>query len=105
MQYIATGHHDKNGIPLYVGDLIKVFHFTAAHRRRKCYMHKTIMVINDKIYAVNSMELGFKPTAECHKCHVEDCGDFEIIDGHSINHSRDGHLVCWWERKRFLEGL
>jgi hypothetical protein len=102
MKPIATGQYDKHGTPVYVGDLIKVFHFTAAHRGRKCYMYKKVMLINDRIYAVNNMELGFKPTAECHKCYIKDCKDFEIIDGHSLDHPVDGFLVCWWERKRFL---
>lgn len=31
---------DKRGIPIEVGDVVKVYHFTAALRRKKNYMYK-----------------------------------------------------------------
>ena len=32
--------YDKKGIPIYPGDVIKIFHFVAALRRRRDYMYK-----------------------------------------------------------------
>lgn len=32
--------YDKQGIPIHVGDVVKVYHFTAALRRKKHYMYK-----------------------------------------------------------------
>jgi hypothetical protein len=96
-----TNYVDKKGIPVFVGDLIKVPHFTAA-RNRKVFMYKKVMVINDRVFAVEIRNLGEIPTTKCHKCKIEDCGDFEVIDGDSINHPIDGTMVCHWERKSRL---
>ena len=65
-------------------------------------MYKRVLIINNRVYAVANDELGLKPTAECHKCLVEDCKDFEVIDGDSIDRPWDGTLICWWERKRLI---
>ena len=32
--------YDKHGIPIERGDVLKVYHFTAAHRRKRHYMYK-----------------------------------------------------------------
>lgn len=37
--------YDKKRIPMKVGDVLKVFHFTAALRRKKYYMYKQIIGI------------------------------------------------------------
>ena len=34
---------DKNGREILVGDILKVFHYTAAVRREKCYMYKQVL--------------------------------------------------------------
>ena len=31
--------HDKNGIPIYPGDLLKTYHYTAARYRKKRYLY------------------------------------------------------------------
>lgn len=38
-----TQTHDKNRRPFRVGDVLKVYHYTAALRREKCYMYKQII--------------------------------------------------------------
>jgi hypothetical protein len=38
--------YDKNGIPIHIGDVLKIYHFTAALRRKKYYMYKWVI---DKI--------------------------------------------------------
>ncbi|MFN3321312.1 MAG: hypothetical protein ACK43M_21430 [Allorhizobium sp.] len=35
---------DKNGREVMVGDVLKVYHFTAALRRKKHYMYKQVMI-------------------------------------------------------------
>jgi len=35
---------DKNGREIMVGDVLKVYHFTAALRRKKHYMYKQVMI-------------------------------------------------------------
>lgn len=39
--------YDKHGIPIYVGDVVKVFHFRAALRRQKFYMFKQAIGIRE----------------------------------------------------------
>lgn len=35
--------YDKKGIPFVLGDVVKVFHFTAALRRKRHYMYKQVI--------------------------------------------------------------
>lgn len=35
--------YDERGIPMRVGDVVKVFHFTAALRRKRHYMYKQVV--------------------------------------------------------------
>jgi hypothetical protein len=100
-----TGYFDKKGIPIAVGDLVRIF-LTAHHRRRKIYMHKKVMTINNRFYLVDFQELGEIPTAECHKCLIADAGkNIEILDGRCCDHPLDKTLVCWWERKQLPDSM
>lgn len=36
--------YDKNGREIMLGDILKVYHFTAALRRKKHYMYKQVMI-------------------------------------------------------------
>ena len=38
-----TAVHDKTGREIMVGDVLKVYHFTAAVRRKKHYMYKQVV--------------------------------------------------------------
>jgi len=44
---------DKKGREIMVGDMLKVYHFTAALRREKHYMYK---YVNERITVVNGQE-------------------------------------------------
>ena len=95
-----TGNFDRNGTPIAVGDLVRVNHFKT-RSRRQIYLYKKVVVINSRIQLVDIRDLGIKPTAECHKCLVQDAGgSIEVMDGDSCTHPLDGTLICWWERKR-----
>ncbi|MGL4421941.1 MAG: hypothetical protein ACRCZF_14840 [Gemmataceae bacterium] len=96
---IFTGDRDKNGIPIAVGDLVRMKHFIAA-RKRQVYMYKRVSLIDGKVFLSN--------LTEDHRCFVKDAGpSIEVIDGPSIDHPKEGWLVCWWERKRLktFDGL
>ena len=98
-----TGDCDRNGIPIAVGDLVRMGHFTA-RSGRKIYLYKKVMIINDRVYLVAVGELGLKPTANCYKCLISDAVNIEVLDGDSCNHPLDGRLICWWERKQLNGG-
>jgi hypothetical protein len=96
---IFTGTLDKNGIPIAVGDLVRMVHFRTAHRR-VVYMYKLVSLIEGRIFLTN--------LTKDHKCFVKDAGPtIEVIDGPSIDHPITGEYTCWWERKRLktFEGL
>jgi hypothetical protein len=38
-----TAIYDKTGREIMVGDVLKVFHYTAALRRKRCYMYKQVL--------------------------------------------------------------
>jgi len=42
-----TTVHDKTGREIMVGDVLKVFHFTAAVRRKKHYMYKQVVAYDN----------------------------------------------------------
>lgn len=91
------------------GDIIKVFHFTAA-RRRKIYMYKLVVEFDARgyrpdgtdewqtyLYAVDVESIysrGGSLTA-AHRCLLEQIGECEIVAGGTV---RGNDL--WWERKR-----
>ncbi len=35
---------DRRGVPIVAGDLLKSFHFTHRHRRRKCYLYHAVIL-------------------------------------------------------------
>lgn len=87
---------DRKGRPIKPGDLLKVFHFRAA-RRRKVYMYRVVIEHDGHLRAADIADAA-KPGWE-HTCPVEVIENPEIIDGPSERAS-NGELVCWWERPR-----
>jgi len=93
-----TGFHDVRGIPIYVGDLIRVKHFK--HRRRKQQMWLYFMVGEVRgqyvVHAVRPAE-----DEEEYRCRLQACGieSAEVLDGDSES-TTDGGFLMWCERKR-----
>jgi hypothetical protein len=48
---------DKNGVPIYPGDLLKSFSFRAALRRQKIYMYHCVILNNGVMEMVPHSEL------------------------------------------------
>jgi hypothetical protein len=94
-------YFDSEDVPLRVGDLIRVRHFTA-RSRRKVFMYKKVLKIKDGVYAVSFGDLGVKSIEDCHKCRIEDCYPFTILDGDCYE-GIGGVLISWWERKKELK--
>ena len=96
---VMANASDTNGVPVAVGDIVKVFHFTAA-RRRKVYMYKLVAdVPGVGIRAVDLGESVTKGISKAHGCPLNAIGDYWVIDGH-CKETETGELMCWWERKR-----
>lgn len=100
-------HFDRTGLPVLPGDILRVWHFVA-RRRKTIWMYKKVFRVNGRnqladdgefLSAVAIADLGEKPVEDWHKCLLQHCGEFEVIDGRSLRNA-DGTLMCWWERPR-----
>ena len=98
---------DIHGREIKAGDLLKIYHYTAARRRRKIYVYRLVCRVNKKkqidkngselyivavadIYHSGSLNKAYKVPLSF----VKEC---EIIDGGTVH---DGDL--FWERKRVI---
>ena len=92
---------DKTGRRVQPGDLLKVFHFRAAHRRRKIYMHKLVFSMNgnscidrggEYLAAVDVCDIWTQGSPQdAHFCPVAVLDEFEIVEGGSV----DGNDLFW----------
>jgi len=102
---------DRNGREIIPGDLIRVFHYKDARTKRLVYMHKLVVLCNEKreadpdgqwLYGVDVLGIGRKGMDLAHRFLLtseEMCGDREIIDG-LVWRSPENGLFCWYERPR-----
>ncbi|MGM4936262.1 hypothetical protein [Rhizobium sp. 768_B6_N1_8] len=81
--------YDKTGRAIAVGDVLKVYHFTAALRRKKHYMYKQV-VANDNfrdgtpVLRVSHLDLsGDGYTLICDGSHL---ADYEIVQSIDCKH-------------------
>ena len=100
---------DINGRRIMPGDLIRLFHFRAAHRRRKCYTYHYV-IRSDKNWNVatgpylrachmGNLKHGKPLTAGNSFRLLGNESGCEIIDGNSFQEP-NGELICWYERPK-----
>lgn len=80
--------YDEQGVPMRVGDVVKVYHFTAALRRKKHYMYKQVVrswAFRDGTPALDLSHLDM--TGETYTLHASDGG---LMAGHEIVQSANG---------------
>jgi hypothetical protein len=72
--------YDRNGIPIHVGDVLKVFHFVAAVRREKIYMYKQVIGKTNRIFRISHLDKEKK----CYWKIIDDSTliDCEIVQGY-----------------------
>lgn len=103
-----TGFYDKNEVPIFIGDLVKIYHFTAANRR-KVYMYKKVMRLKsfvgttEAVVLIHISQLGLEKNNGFiykHWLSHEDCPGIEVLEGEDYTSIYDGSLTCYWERKK-----
>ena len=51
--------YDCNGVPIYPGDVLKIYHFTD-RRRRKHYMYKLVVELDNTLWLMDVHEIATK---------------------------------------------
>ncbi len=87
-----------HGIPIHVGDLIRVQHYRHRRRRRMMWLYFRVAKLSDKLVVQNWNNLD--PTRS--QCSLEDCGisRSEVLAAGGLEHDADGYLITFNERKR-----
>ena len=77
--------HDKNGVPIYPGDLIKSFHFTDRNRKRWYLYHVAVWnAETENMEMVPTSHLEPSKVDGGGRCWLQQdyMGDAEVISGH-----------------------
>lgn len=95
MKLTETGFYDTRGIPICVGDLIRVKHFRHYKRREQIWLYFRVASLEGRfvVYCWGNFET--------HQCLLKSCGidSAEVLDGESWINDR-GELMMWNERPR-----
>jgi hypothetical protein len=93
-----TGFHDVRGIPICVGDLIRVRHFRHYRRRQQMWLYFRVAEKAGR-FVVQCWD---NLNADHHQCMLADSGveTAEVLDGESYRPSKTSDLVMWCERQR-----
>jgi hypothetical protein len=77
--------YDKKGIPIHVGDVVKIYHFRAALRREKIYMYKQVKGVleypNHTIYVLDHLMENRSTFTHAAENQIE--RDWEIVQGYN----------------------
>lgn len=87
-----TGHYDVNGIPIHVGDLIRVKHYRHYQRRRQMWLYFRVAKICGKFFVQNWANLN----AGEWQCLLEHCG----LESAEVLADSDPLAVTFNERER-----
>lgn len=90
-----TGFHDKHGIPIHKGDLIRVFHFAHYLRRRKMYLYFRVGINGGRWVVRSWRDLDDSKW----QCLLEHCG----IESAEVLASNESSSVMFNERKRVAQ--
>lgn len=92
---------DIKGREIKAGDVLKVYHFTAARRRTKVYLYTLVCRSDDRLhitpdgkylYAVDVADIYRKGSLDkAHKCLLSVLGECEIVEGGTV----DGNDLHW----------
>jgi hypothetical protein len=93
-----TGSYDRNGIPIYVGDLIRVEHYVHRSKRRLMWMYFRVAEIQGRFVVQNWNDLN----AAKYQCLLEHCGlrGCEVLAETIRLKDLKGNFITFNERKR-----
>lgn len=96
-QTIETGYHDIRGIPICVGDLIRVKHFKHRLRKQQMWIYFHVITLSGRWYVQQLWDYG----TDKRQCLLSDCGidTAEVLD-RPDGRFQNGVLMMWNERKR-----
>jgi hypothetical protein len=95
-----TGFHDVHGIPIHVGDLIRVKHYRHYQRRRQMWLYFRVAKMGGRFVVQNWSCLD----AEKWQCLLEHCGleSTEVLASSVDERDDGGGFVTFNERKRVV---
>ena len=90
-----TGFYDVRGVPICIGDLVRVKHFRHYRRRQQMWLYFRVAQLSGR-FVVYGWD-----RHDTHQCLLEDAEihTAEVLDGESFRNER-GELMMWNERKR-----
>lgn len=88
--------HDKRGVPIYPGDLLRTYHFTGACGR-KFYLYHTAVLDGGNMKMVPTSHLEPTKASSGGMCWLrqEQANHVEVINGHG-----PGDCLDWTERNK-----
>ena len=94
-----TGHYDRRGIPICVGDLIRVKHYRHRLRHEQIWMYFRVAEINGRYVVQNWNDLD--PTH--HQTTLDglaDSDEIEVVQESGLHYDERGEIITFNERKR-----
>ena len=93
-----TGFYDAAGIPIHVGDLIRVKHFRHRRNRRQMWLYFRVAHNGHRAIVQNWDNLD----AGSRQCNLTDCGinESEVLASTGTERNERGEIITFNERKR-----
>lgn len=93
-----TGYYDRHGIPIWIGDLIRVEHYRHHRGRRLMWLYFRVGRINGRHVVHNWNERDFSK----HQCLIEHCGieTAEVVAETYYGRGDQGGIMTFNERPR-----
>jgi len=93
-----TGFHDRNGIPIYRGDMIRVPHYVHRCNRRRMWLYFRVEKLGERWVVQNWNDLD----ASQWQCSLEHCGisGAEVIAETGLHKNERGEITTFNERLR-----
>lgn len=101
-----TGFYDRDGIPIHVGDLIRVQHYRHRRRGRMMWLHFRVAINptskNEADHGRFVVQNWSDLQPDSFQCLLPDVGLrwAEVIDHAGLEHDEHGNLITFNERKR-----